>query len=121
MQNSIATLSLTIGAIALYWLVIVVIEATSMQLLGWGNLRTSLKASLLANLASSIPLIISLIYIQRFGFLIILAGFFVILLIETLVLNRIKPAHVQKLFLITSLINLISFGILILPIYFFVN
>lgn len=120
-QNNLVILSLELGAAVLYWLVIVVVESAVLQFVGWGDLRQSLRASLLANLASSLLIAASLVGIPRLGLLSLLLGFLLVMLIEAWVLNKIRSNQKSSFIKISFITNLVSFSILILPIYLFTN
>lgn len=119
--NNLIIYSLELGAALLYWLVIVVVESAMLQFVGWGDLRQSLKGSMLANLASSLLIAASLFAIPRLGLLSLLLGFLIALPVEAWVLKKIQSNDRRASFSIAFIINLVSFGILILPIYFFTN
>jgi hypothetical protein len=117
--NSVTVISLEAGAAILLWLVFVVIETAVFQLVNWGEFRLCLKASLLANLASGLAVILSMIMIPRLGLAGLIAGVFLSTLIEGLVLLRLKPGSKRLDWLAAVLANLTSFMILTFPIFWF--
>jgi hypothetical protein len=118
-QNTVAILSLEAGAAILLWLVFVVIETAVLQFVNWGEFRTCLKASFLANLFSGIIVILSLIMIPRLGLAGLIAGVLLSIIIEGFVLLRLKPGAKRQSWLAAALANIASFLILIFPIFWY--
>ena len=121
MQNTLAILSLEAGAAILFWLVFVVIETAILQICNWDEFRSCLKSSFLANLASGIFMIFSLIMIPRLGLAGLIAGALLSIFIEGLVLLRLKPGNKHKSWLAAILANFASFLILIVPIFWYTH
>ncbi len=119
MANQLAVFSLEIGAAVLFWLVFVVIETAVFQLLNWGTFQACLRAAFLVNLASALLITAGLMSLQRLGWLGVTGSAVIAMLLEGLVLNRLKPGTQQLNWIVAILANLASFLILILPVFFF--
>ncbi|MCU0487685.1 MAG: hypothetical protein MUE67_01890 [Anaerolineales bacterium] len=119
MENQLAVFSLEIGAAVLFWLVFVVIETAVYQLLNWGTFQTCLRAAFLVNLASALLIAAGLMSMQRLGWPGVTGSVLIAVLLEGLILNRLKPGARQLNWLVSILANLASFLILILPVFFF--
>jgi hypothetical protein len=96
-------------------LLIVVIESTVLQLLRWGELRNSLKGAFWMNLASSLVGLVFLIMVPGFGRWPLLIGWALSVVIEALVLMRLKPQAVRQNWLASVVANLASYLLLIVP------
>jgi hypothetical protein len=121
MPNATAIISLELGAAILFWLVFVVIETAVLQLINWGDFRHCLRASLIANLASALIIAISLIWIPRFGFAGLVIGGVLSIMIEGLVFSRLNPETNRRNWLAAILANLVSFLILIFPVFWIIR
>lgn len=119
MANQLAVFSLEIGAAVLFWLVFVVIETAVYQLFNWGPFQTCLRAAFLVNLASAIFIATGLMSMQRLGWFGVTGSALIAVLLEGLILNRLKPGARQLNWLVSIFANLASFLILILPVFFF--
>jgi hypothetical protein len=119
MDNPIAIFSLEIGAAVLFWLVVVVVETAVYQFMRYGDFRQCLRAALIANLVTALIVAAALMLIPRLGLSGLVVGGLVAILLEGLVLNRLKPGPSRQNWLTASLSNLVSFAILIFPVYFF--
>ena len=121
MDNPLGIISLELGAFIIYWLVIVVIEAAVLQLVRWGDLKTALRASLLANLASALVTLLALVFLRQAGLYSLLAGLLITILVEGLVLGRLQPRHPRLPWIASVAANLISTFLLLLPIIWFIQ
>jgi hypothetical protein len=121
MDNPLAVLSLELGAFVLYWLVIVVIESAVLQFVRWGDLRTGLRASLLANLASAPVTLLALMFLRQAGIISLIVGLLLSILIEGLVLRRLQPRDPRPPWIAAITANLISTALLLLPINWFIQ
>ena len=119
MPIDLALISLELGAAILYWLVFVVVESAVLQFLNWGNFRQCLRASIYINLGSAIIVVLSFVFIPRLGLPGLILGVLIVILIEALILLRLKPAAPRQAWFAAVVINLVSFFILILPVFWF--
>jgi hypothetical protein len=117
LQNPVAIISLELGAALLYWLVFVVVETATLQLVNWGDFQHCLKASTLANLASALVVAFSLIWIPRFELPGLAAGLLLTIGIEGIVLTLLNSGVKRINWLAATVANLVSFLILILPVF----
>jgi hypothetical protein len=78
-----------------------------------------LRAAFLVNLASAFLIAAGLMSMQRLGWPGVTGSALIAVLLEGLVLNQLKPGARQLNWLVTVLANLVSFLILILPVFFF--
>jgi hypothetical protein len=124
MQNTVnsqitASPVLLVGlAVALFILVvllIVVIESAVLQWMRWGELRRSLTASFWMNAASSLVGLVFLVLVPSFGRWLLIIGWALAVIIEALVLMRLKPGAVRQNWLVSTIANLVSYLVLILP------
>jgi hypothetical protein len=114
-NNQIATSALIAAALFVFFLLVVLAESVVLQLLGWGDLRQSLRSSTVMNLVSSPFVIISLALIPRLGLSGLLVSFLLSILFEGLALARLKKVSLRKSWWIATTANLASYLILILP------
>ena len=119
MQNLVALYSLEIGAAILFWLVFVVVEIAVLQFLNWGNFQQCLRASFWANLASGLVIGIAFTMIPRFGLPGLIIGCLISIVIEGFILNQLKKNAKSLNWIAAILANLISFIILVLPVFLF--
>lgn len=96
---------------------IVVVETTALQLLGWGDLRASLKAAVIMNLVSSLAGFGLLMLIPALGLFGLLLAWAISVLIEWFVLHRLRPAERRQEITLAVVANLASYLILLLPAY----
>ncbi len=96
-------------------LLMVLIESVVLQLLHWGNLRAAWSASLLANIISAILTSPLLAMARTWGVQSLALAWVLSILIEGLVLNRIKPDAHRLNWLCAFLANTASYLILIYP------
>ena len=108
---------LGLGALLLILVVLlmVVIESTIMQLMGWGDLRRSLRAALWMNIASSLVGIFFLLLIPGYGRWPLLISYGLTVIIERVVLGRYKPEARRENWMVAVVVNLGSYLVLILP------
>ena len=121
MQNPAAIISLELGAAILFWMVFVVVETAVLQFVNWGDFRHCLRGSLIANLASALVLAMSLIWIPRFGLAGLTTGVLLSILIEGYVFFRLNPDAKSRNWLAAILANLVSFIILIFPVFWIIH
>jgi hypothetical protein len=119
MQNPAAIISLEIGAALLYWLVFVVIETAVLQFFKWANFQHCLRASLLANLASGLFVAFSLIWIPRFGMAGLITGLMIAIGLEGFALTLLNPKAKRLGWIAAAIANLVSFLILVFPVFWF--
>ena len=106
-----------VAFVIILFLLILLVETVALQLSHWGDFRSSLKASFLMNLASTVVGLLFLWLVPALGFLSIFIAWALSVLIETLVLMRLRRGE-NRLNLITALIaNLASYILLIIPSY----
>ena len=112
-------LALTLAAVAILFCLMVLIESVVLQLLGWGDLKSSIRASLLMNLASAVLGIPALGLAPIVGLWGLLVAWTLSVVIEALVLARMGPGDKRYHWITALLANLASFVVLILPIYLY--
>ncbi len=115
----IATLSLSIGILAMLFLLIVVMESAVLQFMRWDTFRRSLRGAFLMNLASTLVGFFFIALLPEWGLLGVFIAWTLSVLIEGLVLVRLKREGGRHNWLVALVANLISYGILILPAYLF--
>ena len=118
-NNQIASSALIVAALFVFFLLVVLAESVVLQLLGWGDLRQSLRSSFFMNLVSSPFVIISLALVPRLGLSGLLISFVTSILCESLVLARLKKVSLRESWWIAITANLASYLIFILPTYLF--
>ena len=79
-----------VAFVIILFLLILLVETVALQLLHWGDFRSSLKASFLMNLASTVVGLLFLWLVPALGFLGIFIAWALSVLIETLVLMRLR-------------------------------
>ena len=99
------------------FLLIVLVETVALQLLRWGDFKSSLKASVLMNLASTLLGLVLLWLVPALGFLGIAIAWALSVLIEWLVLMRLKRGENQRNLILATVANLASYVLLIVPSY----
>ena len=106
-----------LGAVTLLLvlMLIVLIESVVFQLLHWGDLKKSWKAALLINVISAILTSPLLAMARTWGLQSLVAAWGLSILIEGLILNRIRPGEVRLSWLCALLANTASYLILIYP------
>lgn len=97
-------------------LLIIVIESTVLQLMSWGDFRRSLTGAFWANSASALVGFVFLLFVPRFGRWPLILSWALTVLIEALVLIRLKPEAKSKNWLVSVVANLVSYLIVILPV-----
>ncbi len=117
-STPVAMWSLIIGTLIIFFIILVLIEATVLQFLGWGSIRKALISALAMNFPSSLLLILLFMIIkQRWTALII--SWILAILIEGSILSRIRRNQVRLNFWSAVLANLVSFLLLIVPALFY--
>jgi hypothetical protein len=96
---------------------IVLVETVALQLLRWGDFKASLKASALMNLASTLLGLFFLWLVPALGFLGILIAWALSVLIEWLVLMRLRRGEKRQNLIFAAVANLASYILLIVPSY----
>jgi hypothetical protein len=110
-------LAFGVAFVAILYLLITLVETVALQLLGWGDFKSCLKASVLMNLASTVLGLLFLWLVPALGWLGIFIAWALSALIEWLVLLRLQPGE-KRLNLMSALIaNLASYLLLIVPSY----
>jgi hypothetical protein len=108
-------LALEAAMLVIVFALIVLIESTVMQLLGWGDRRRSVKGALLMNLLSVIVTLIFLGLAPRWGISGLLLSGLASVLLEWLVLQRLEPGRGRYNLLVALAANLASYLLLLLP------
>lgn len=108
-------LSLGVILFILVVLLIIVIESTLLQLLRWGNFKSCLKGALWMNVASSLLGLVLILFIPQFGRWMLVAAWSLSVIIEALVLNRLKPESKRLNWIGSTLANTASYLIVIVP------
>jgi hypothetical protein len=106
-------------ALVIMFALIVVIESAVLQLMRWGFFRRSLRASFWMNLASTLVGFTALALVPRYGPLGLFIAWAASVVIEALVLMRIKPGERRRNWLASLVANLVSYALLLLPTYYF--
>ena len=117
LDNQITSFALIAAALFVFFLLVVLAESVILQLLGWGDLKQSLRSSTIMNLVSGPFVIISLALVPRLGLSGLLVSFVISILCESLVLARLKKVTLREIWWIVIAANLTSFIIFILPTY----
>ena len=119
MSGDVGMAVLVVGALVVLWLLIIVIESAALQLIGWGDLRRSLRGSLFMNLASMLFTFLFLALVPRLGWPGLLGGWLISIVAEGLVLRHMKPAGGRSNWIAAIIANLASYALLIMPVYFY--
>ncbi len=110
---------LLLTALVVFFFLIVQIESVVLQLLKWGDGKSSWWASFRMNLVSAVVVFFCLSQIPRLGmFGLLISGIFSII-VESLVLARLNRGETRYAWLAAGLANLASFLVLLLPTYLF--
>jgi hypothetical protein len=96
---------------------IVLVETVALQLLRWGDFKASLKASALMNLASTLLGLLFLWLVPVLGFVGIFIAWALSVLIEWLVLMRLRRGEKRQNLIVAAVANLASYLLLIVPSY----
>jgi hypothetical protein len=99
------------------FMLIVLVETVTLQLMHWGNFKSSLKASVLMNLASTLLGLVLLWLVPALGFVGIAIAWALSVLIEWWVLTRLHQGENRRNLLIATVANLASYILLIVPSY----
>ncbi|MCZ7551078.1 MAG: hypothetical protein B6D39_03010 [Anaerolineae bacterium UTCFX2] len=117
----VALKTAVLGALALVmiFILVVFVESVVLQLIGWGNLRESLRGAFWMNLASTAAGFLLLVAVNRLAVFGLILSWACSVLIEGLVLRRFwrqkKPSHWYA----ALSANLVSYLLLIVPAYLF--
>ena len=114
-STSVFMLLLGLALLILVVLLIVVIESAVLQLMRWGDFKRSLSGALWMNAASSLVGLPFVLLVPRFGYPSLLIGWMLTVIIEALVLTRLKPEARRQNWVIAIIANIISYLIVILP------
>ena len=98
---------------------IILIEMVVLQLLQWGNTRQSLRASLAMNIPSSLVGLVLLVLFPQPDFINLLYAWPILVIIEGIILSRLRLQSAQFNWFAVVLANLASYLILILPAFLF--
>ena len=110
---------LTALVFIIFLFLIVLVEMVVLQLLHWGNTRQAMRASLTMNIPSSVVGILLLLLFPHPNLRNLLIAWFFLVVIEGVVLTRIRPQNTRYNWLVVALANLASYVILILPAFLF--
>ncbi len=113
----ISMLGFGIAFFLILYCLTVVVETTALQMLGWGDLRASLKAAAIMNLVSSLAGFGLLMLIPMLGLFGLLLAWAISVLIEWFVLHRLRPSERRQEIMLAVVANLASYLILLLPAY----
>ena len=108
-------LALGVALFILVILLIVVIESAVLQLMRWGDFKRSLMGSFWMNAASSLVVLIFTLLVPGFGHWPLLIGWALTVIIEALVLMRLKPGAKRQNWMVSAVANMASYLIVILP------
>jgi hypothetical protein len=106
-----------VAFVIILFLLIVLVETVALQLLGWGDFKSSVKAAVLMNLASTLLGLAFLWLVPVLGFLGIVIAWALSVLIEWLVLMRLNRSENRRNLIIAAVANLASYALLIVPSY----
>jgi len=110
---------LIIAALVVFFLLIVLVESVILQLLRWGDAKSSWWAALWMNLASALIVFVCISLTPRLGLMSLLISWVFSVFVERLVLMRLKHDQARYTWLVAIIANLASFMVLLLPTYFF--
>jgi hypothetical protein len=110
---------LTLGGLALLiiFVLIVFIETVVLQVMQWGGFKSSLKASFLMNLISTLFGLAALFLVTRWPIPGLLISWGLSILIEGLVLMKLDRTREKSVWRISAVANLASYLLLIFPAY----
>ena len=114
---AVGMLAFGVVFVIILFLLIVLVETVALQLLRWGDLRGSLRASFWMNLASTVVGLFFLWLVPALGLLGILIAWALSALIEWLVLMRLQRGERQLNLIVAVIANLASYLLLIIPSY----
>jgi hypothetical protein len=117
--NPFLMFALTLVALATIFPLIVVCEVVVFQIMRWGKFRVCLKAAAQVNAASSAIGLGLMLLIPRPEVWQLLIFLVLAIVIEALLLNRIKPGARKANWTVSLLANAISYIVLILPAFRF--
>ena len=113
----LGALVLTLSALVIVFVLIILVEGTVLQLMGWGDLRRSMWSAFLMNLASLVFSLFFLGLAPKLGVPGLGLAWFLSTLVEWAVLQRLERGRRGRNLLIAIAANLASYLILILPAY----
>ena len=108
---------LAVVTAVLLFLLIVFVEATAMQWVGWDHRNGCLKASLIMNLASVLPAMFSIYLVVQWREAGLAVAWLICVLIEGATLAYLKRGEQRANWLAALAANLASYLILLLPAY----
>lgn len=103
--------------VIILFLLILLVETIALQLLRWGDFKSSLKASFWMNLASTLIGLLFLWLVPALGWLGIFIAWALSVLIEWLVLMRLRRGENRRNLILATIANLASYLLLIVPSY----
>jgi uncharacterized membrane protein YhaH (DUF805 family) len=113
----VGLLAFGVAFVFILFLLIVLVETVALQLLRWGDFKSSLKAAVLMNLASTLLGLVLLWLVPALGFLGIAIAWALSVLIEWLVLMRLQRGENRRNLILATVANLASYLLLIVPSY----
>jgi hypothetical protein len=113
----VGLLAFGVAFVFILFLLIVLVETVALQLLRWGDFKSSLKASTFMNLASTLLGLVFLWLVPALGFLGIAIAWALSVLIEWLVLMRLNRGENRRNLILAAVANLASYVLLIVPSY----
>ena len=108
-------LALGLALLILVVLLIIVIESAVLQLLRWGAFKRSLIGSVWMNAASALVGLPFVLLVPQFGYLSLLVGWTLTVVIEAIVLTKLKPEAKRQNWTVAIIANIVSYLIVILP------
>jgi hypothetical protein len=110
---------LSVLAVLIVVCLIALVEMVVLQLVHWGNTRQSMRASLAMNIPSSLAGILLLVLFPQPNFLNLIMSWPILVIIEGIILIRLRPGSLLYNGFAVVLANLASYLILILPAFLF--
>jgi len=117
----IGYLIFTAAAMLIFFALILLVESVTLQLLGWEPFKGSLRSALWMNLISTPFSILLLSRVPRMGAAAVLAAWFLSVVVEGVVLSRLRPGSKGYPWLVSILANIASYLILIGPAFLFAD
>lgn len=108
-----------IAVLCLVILLIAVVETVVLTLVGWGDFRKSLRISMLMNIASGIVGGILLVIFPEPSVQSLVIAMLIMIFIEWGIMIRFQRDVVFLTLIAVFLANMISYGIIIFPAYFY--
>jgi hypothetical protein len=113
----LVVMALSLGALLLFFFVIVLLEGVVLRLVRWDNFKRSLWGSFLMNLASTLAGFLVLYLVPRLGILGLAIAWVLSFAIETFILIRMKPDQPGLSWRAALAANTSSYLLLLLPAY----